>query len=1015
MNKTINETIKFKFDPNQEHQKIAVNSVVKLFDGFSQELIKPGLLKELELAPNIGIYDDFESMWLLSNLNDIQEHNNLLRSHNLVYDDGSMLEGVSPDSHRFPCFTVEMETGTGKTYAYLRTVYELKKHYGFCKFIIVVPSIAIYEGIIKAFKITTDHFNTLYGNETTVFIKYDGQNISYVKNFAVSPYITIMVITIDSFNKSANKIYKVTEKLPGGKKPYEYIQDTRPILILDEPQNYLSAKSREALRTLKPLFGLNYSATPVEKPNPLYRLTPVDAFKMNLVKKIQVEGVTEEQNVNDKNLSLIIESISRDTSGINARVRAYVNKNGTIVQKTINLKKGDNLYQKTDNPDFEGFFVDELNMQTNQITFTNGSVLSSGGQQSISLSKQEIFRVQIEQAIRYHFTRQQLLRDKGIKVLTLFFIDRVDNYVQENGIIKTLFDNAFNKLKYSDPEFAKFEASQVREGYFAKKKDKKGHEIFIDTPLLEKSKKEDDKKAEKEAYELIMKKKEQLLSFSEKVSFIFAHSALREGWDNPNVFQICTLNTTKSETKKRQEVGRGLRLCVNQDGERVMDEGVNILTIVANESYEEYCNNLQQNYTETGDIEPPKPTNARRKQVERNDDVFFRQEFKKFWDELTQKTEYIINIDTDKLITECIEILNRTEDFPKTQIVITRGEFIISQFNIKLIKVLDNSSAKIEVSISDTSGQTSTSTNIYKTGDDISRRLKDKRLAGYKIVEIEEKGLESTVKFGNGADLTYNSPVHFDSEKGQDIERVTENRSQTTYPVFNLIDRTYKEVGLTRSTIIKIFKGIKEEKKTNIFTNPEGFASIFITKIRETLANHIAENIEYRLNGKTEELDLEELFPKNKEFAQKEIIGASRNSLYNQIQIDSDVEKNFVNNRLIRDDEKGNIIAYFKFPAGFKIKMPKIIGNYNPDWGIIRKLQLEQTEQTGMFVKEEKSLYSTGNDRNTMNLVRETKGSINPASLQYPNEKRKIDCAQKHFNTLQISYKQITDKIADWW
>lgn len=1009
----MSKIIKFKFDPNQEHQRIAITSVVKLFDGFSQELITHNLFTEL--VPNIGVYEDFDSMWLLGNLNDVQYQNNLFKSPNLVYDDGIMLEGVSPDSHCFPCFTIEMETGTGKTYAYLRTIYELKNNYGFRKFIIVVPSVAIYEGIIKAFEITKEHFKTLYGNETTVLIKYDGQNISCVKNFAVSPYITIMVITIDSFNKSANKIYKVTEKLPGGKKPYEYIQETRPILILDEPQNYLSVKSREALRTFKPLFGLNYSATPVEKPNPIYKLTPVDAFKRNLVKKIQVEGVTEEQNVNDKNLSLMIESIYRDSSGINATVKAYVNKNGTIVQKTINLKKGDDLYQKTNNPDFEGFIVDELNIQTNEITFTNSSVLSSEGRQSITLSKQEIFRVQIEQAIKYHFTRQQLLRDKGIKVLTLFFIDRVDNYVQENGIIKILFDNAFNKLKHSDPEFAKFEPHQVREGYFAKKKDKKGHYIFIDTPVLEKSKKEDDKKAEKEAYELIMKKKEQLLSFSEKVSFIFAHSALREGWDNPNVFQICTLNTTKSETKKRQEIGRGLRLCVNQDGERVIDEGVNVLTIVANESYEEYCSNLQQNYTETGDVDPPKPTNARRKQVERNDDVFSRQEFKKFWNELMQKTEYIIKVNTNKLITQCIDNLNRIEDFPKTQIVITRGEFIISQFNIKLIKVLNNSSAQIEVSISDTSGQTSKLINTYKIGDDISRRLKDKRLSGYKIVEIEEKGLDSTVKFGNGTDLTYNSEIHFDSEKGQNIERITENRSKNIYPVFNLIDRTYKEVGLTRATIIKIFKGIKGEKKTNIFNNPEGFASIFITKIRETLANHIAENIEYRLNGQTATLNLEELFPKNKEFAQKEIIEASENSLYNQIQIDSDVEKNFVNNRLIADDRKGNILAYFKFPPGFKIKMPKIIGNYNPDWGIIRKLQAEDTGQLNMFLKEDKGTYNVNKNKNIMNLVRETKGSVDPNLLQYPNEKRKIDCAKKHFNTLQISYRQVTDHITDWW
>jgi type III restriction enzyme len=273
------KSIKLKFESNQEHQNIAVNSVVNLFDGFSQNLVVNEFSSDI--APNIEPYYNLEENWLLDNLQAVQEANGLQPTLALDVDDGPMLDIDNYNTHRFPCFTVEMETGTGKTYAYLKTIFELNKRYRFRKFIIVVPSVAIYEGVYKTVEITREHFKTLYGNTTMNAIKYDGQQIGKVKDFAVNPYINIMIMTIDAFNSKTNNLYKPTEKLPGEKKPYQYLQETKPIYILDESQNYLSSKSREALRTLNPLFAVNYSATPKEKPNLIYRLSPVEAWDLS--------------------------------------------------------------------------------------------------------------------------------------------------------------------------------------------------------------------------------------------------------------------------------------------------------------------------------------------------------------------------------------------------------------------------------------------------------------------------------------------------------------------------------------------------------------------------------------------------------------------------------------------------------------------------------------------------------------------------------------------------------------
>ena len=575
--------LKLKFDPGQEHQKIAIESVVNLFKGLPP--YKTSFQLGDEAIPNLPPYSSFDEEWLLGNLQEVQKENskiiqNLEQSIKLEFEEGLVLEGTGNESWRFPYFTVEMETGTGKTYAYLRTIFELRKKYGFGKFIIIVPSIAIYEGTIKNFEITKEHFRALYGNETVNLIEYESQQISKLRHFSNSSALEILLMTIDSFNRVSNVIFKATEKLPGEKLPFQYIQETKPILILDEAQNYITEKAKSALRTLHPLFALKYSATPKEKQNLVYKLSPVDAFKMNLVKKIEVYGVTERENVNQ--LSLALEKIMG--YGPKASVKAPAIRNGVKREETITFQKGDDLFEKTGNEQFRNIKVDEINSGLGFVVFSDTTRLSIHDVKSGINTGQDIFRVQIEETVKRHLRKQAELRSKGIKVISLFFIDRVANYTAKEAIIPTLFDSAFDKYKSDYEEFRNLKGEEIREAYFAQKKTKKGEVIAIDTDSKNKAERE----AEKEAFELIMKNKEQLLSFDEKKCFIFAHSALKEGWDNPNVFQICTLRDTQSEIRKRQEIGRGLRLAVNQEGERVTDEGVNILTVVANESYQDF-------------------------------------------------------------------------------------------------------------------------------------------------------------------------------------------------------------------------------------------------------------------------------------------------------------------------------------------------------------------------------------------------------------------------------------------
>jgi type III restriction enzyme len=973
--------LQFKFDPNQDYQLEAIRAVTELFDGVSAQVTAPAL--GYEIIPNLPPSLDLSERLLEANLEAVQTRYKVPREGGLfpemVMDEGMVLEGIGSETHRCPHFTVEMETGTGKTYVYLRTMYELFRKYGFRKFIIIVPSIAIYEGVLKNFQITASHFRALYDGEYVAPIAYDGAQLSKLRGFATSALPECLIMTLDAFNKKTNNLYKASEKLPGERRPYQFIQETRPILILDEPQNMESERAKEAIRTLHPLFVLRYSATHRTSPNPVFRLTPFEAFRRGLVKRIEVDSVTQ---TNDFNMPFLALQSITITPRLTATLRTYSNAGGRTREVDVVLDGDDDLHHKTGRDEHQGYVVEEISAVGGFILFKNGVRLVLD--ETVGPSRPEIFRAQIRCTLEHHMERQAALANQGVKVLSLFFIDRVANYTSNNGIIRRIFDEEFERLKGRYAHFRDRPASQVREAYFAKSSKKGDDEVAIDTD----GRNNEERKAEKVAFELIMRNKEQLLRLDEPVAFIFAHSALKEGWDNPNVFQICTLNQTVSEVKKRQEIGRGLRLCVDQNGDRLFDEGINTLTVVANESYSSYVDNLQREYAADGVTEtPPPPTRARKADATRNEAHFTSAEFRAFWEKLARQTRYRIQIDTAELVDLCIEKLDNAP-YPQPMIVVESGAYLVTRFTL-LLDAVSGGQARISVTSVNTNDERSSDTKLYKKNDTLTKKTGDERLRDFKVMTIVDN--PAVVTFANNVELRVGLPHEFESTAvGQRAVQRAELIETRRYPVFNLIDRAARETGLTRPTVNAIFRGLSERTKIRLLENPEGFASVFITTIRETLADHIADRIEFDVLPDPAGIDLDSLFPPKRSFPQKELIEAGEQGLYDYVQQDSDVEVRFVNERLRRDTR---VVFYFKFPPAFKVPLPRIIGNYNPDWGIVRR---------------------SDDGRVTLELVRETKGSPDTAKLQFPHEARKITSAEKHFEALSIDYRHITPDTLDW-
>jgi type III restriction enzyme len=877
--------MKIKFNPNMQYQLDAIQSTIDIFTGQKKndevsyditEASKIVISNELSIT-----HDD-----ILENVRFVQKRNEI--------EPSDELNGLN--------FSIDMETGTGKTYVYLRTIFELNKKYGFKKFIIVVPSVAIREGVLKTLQMTKEHFKEHFGNIPFHSFVYEGKKLSDVRTFSVSNQIEIMIMNIDSFNKESNIFNRYDDAIQGI--PKEFVNAVKPILILDEPQNMESDKSKASLASLNPLLTLRYSATHRDLYNLIFKFGAVKAYNEGMVKQIEVASVYEDKDYNGVYIKLL--DIGSQKNSIWAQVEIYQkNKSGEKIDKKkikisksgSGIKKNFDLFEASGKlGSYTGFLVDTIDLTHNYLSFTNGIKIEKG--HAVGGYTKEIMRTQIRETIIEHFDKEKVLSAKGIKVLSLFFIDKVDNYLENDGYIRQYFIEEFAKLKSSNEykeQLKDIEVNDIHNGYFSK-----GKETITPFEIIGKQK--TNKKAEEDTYSLIMKDKERLLSFSEPLRFIFSHSALREGWDNPNVFNICTLreNDTGSIIKKRQEIGRGLRICVNQDGERNYDRHINKLTVIANERYEAYAKNLQSEYEAEGIIEAPPTKNKRKKKtVSLRKGYRLDENFKELWDKIKHRTKYSVKFDTDDLIDRCVDELNK-------------HLFLASEGSIGVDRVR---------------------------------------------VVITDEGIETTITKIKNPEILENKFVY----------------------VPDIITALQKETGLTRSSIVKILTRV--ELLDDIFKNPEEFLINLTSIIKYIMSRTLIENIQYEKTGDyyrasscVDKQD-KDCFLESFEAYEDSLVPLSEPSkgIYDYIQTDSDVEKEFAEILEAREDIK----LFVKLPFWFKIDTP--IGTYNPDWAVVK--------QNGEKVY----------------MVRETKGTTLEGGLR-GDEKDKISCGGIHFKELNVDY-----------
>ncbi len=680
--------MKFRFDATQQFQLDAIASVIGLLDG--QGRIGAQLLPAAgsTVVPNRL---DLSDSQLLDNLRAVQGERGLLQDDALACIEQSVELYEGPGDVRFPNFSVEMETGTGKTYVYLRTVLTLASRYGLTKFVIVVPSIAVREGVLKTIEQTRKHFATIPGlppYHPSVYAAQPGQ----VRGFAASNAVEVMVMTIQSFRNESAVIRKSNE---GNAPPIHLLQAVRPVLILDEPQNMESEGGIAALAALNPLFALRYSATHRNPYNVIYRLSPFDAYRQGLVKRLEVGAAIEEENANLPFIRLERTEAAKRT--LTATVTVDVQAaGGKLTRKAIKLKPGDDLAVKAKRTDYDGFKVAEIS--THYVRFTNNVEIEVGGE--TGSQREAVIEAQIRFTVDQHFRKQKRIREMGfnVKVLSLFFIDSVASFRAEDGLVRTLFIKAFDDAKEAYPEWRDRDALDVQASYFASKVNKKGETTVFEKPTATTK---DEREAQAREFDLIMKGKERLISFDEPVAFIFSHSALKEGWDNPNVFQICTMREVGSETERRQQVGRGVRLPVDaRTGERVTDERVNVLTIAASESYERFVRGLQ------GEIEkeygkdgvPPEPGNARKRiTLTLRKEHLLTDEFEGLWEKIKHRTRYAVSIDSPKLIADVVEDMADVEVHrPKVIVQVAR---VLAEADADIFEAVRTADASVAIDL----------------------------------------------------------------------------------------------------------------------------------------------------------------------------------------------------------------------------------------------------------------------------------------------------------------------------
>ena len=983
--------MKLQFDANQQFQLDAVAAVADLFDGQPQG---PPEYSVIRFGAMGGLFVGQESTELgvgnrlLLAEDKLRENARVIQARNGV---GVVNEQAAlaswdlfdiPANQARPCphFSVEMETGTGKTYVYLRTIFELSQRYGFQKFVIVVPSVAIREGVLKNIEITKEHFRALYNNLPSDHFVYDAKKVNRLRQFATSNTMQILVINIDAFRKNftgtdeerkSNVIYRESDKL-SGRQPIEFVQAARPIVVIDEPQSVDSTeKSQEAIRELNPLCTLRYSATHRNPYNLLYRLDPIRAFELKLVKQIVVasavaDGASSEAFVR-------VENITHKPS-LKATVRIYVQSSDGPKQKAVTARQGTDLFiASNERANYRsGFEVTEINATPGHeyIQFANDVRLTVG--EEIGGLRKDIWRAQIKHTIKQHLEKELELRARGIKVLSLFFIDRVANYRDYDshgqptaGKYARVFEEELSDLagksQYKDLTWLREPVGRLHNGYFAQ--DRKG--VLKDTA--------GDTQADDDVYNLIMKEKERLLSLDEPLRFIFSHSALREGWDNPNIFQICTLNETKSAMKKRQEIGRGLRLPVDQDGKRVFDETVNRLYVMANESYAEFAKALQTEYEEDCGVTFGKvPINALASLVRVVDG---KEEAIGSQGALVVKASLVAN----GILDEAGSIQKLFDpSAPGFQLKMPAGyedlgpavTDVLSSYqlerhvkrarderknHLKNAVVLDSEFRALWDRM-----KPKTTFRVEFATDELIKRAVDaiKKMPKVKLLKIRvEAGKLEVTKAGVGgyAVASSSESVNFGHRGLPDILAYLQNETE-----------------LTRSTIVRVLK--QAGRLGDFFENPQEFMDLVARILKSELHRLLVDGIKYeRIKAGDGDSEWEMALFKDEEVVNYLSALQVQNSIYEYVEYQSAVERRFAEAL----DKREDIKLFVKLPGWFQIDTP--IGTYNPDWAIVKH--------------DDAMLY----------LVRETKATKDFLKLRN-SEADKVRCGKRHFEALGMDF-----------
>ncbi len=1002
--------MKFKFK-QQQYQTNATNAVVRCFagqtKGYRKETIGGTgfLINEIFSNKKLEITEDK----LLQNIKEIQKE-----------------QGISPISKKIEDlnFTTEMETGTGKTYVYTKTMFELNKQYGWNKFIIMVPSVAIREGVHKSLEITAEHFQEIYGKKIRFFIynTKNKSNLVNIKSFANTSNIEVIIMNYQAFGRRSRESLKIYQKLDAlqSEKPIDIIKRARPILIIDEPQRF-GPKAEEMLIEFNPLFKLRYSATHKEDYNKIYKLDAIDAFNQKLVKKINVKGI-EVVGVGGADSYLFLDRINISLNQYpTANIELEIKQNNGIKKHIRKIKEGDDLFSISNGlAQYKKFIVKEINGLNNKVSFTNGVEITVG-QCCGDVDEKHIRRIQIRETIKSHLEKERLMYKKGIKVLSLFFIDQVSKYRQydENGkqlkgeyekIFEEEYDQAINQktlLDGLDEDYQeylnKFNTRKIHKGYFSI--DKKGK--FIDS----KEKRGGEGSDDESAYDLIMKNKERLLSFSEPTRFIFSHSALREGWDNPNVFQICTLRHAKAEISKRQEIGRGLRICVNENGDR-MDYSFlendffnfNTLTVIANESYDNFAKTLQKEILDNLSDRPIELTTEVLK-----DRVLKNKEGEEFVFSNVSAQKVVTKFATEGYIDENLKITEKLiRDIEDKKLVVpTELENFKEELGEIMQKIYSTANFK-----SSTNEKEEIKKNILNPNENFAKKefqdlwnkikIKTNYEVNFDSEELIKKSI-SAINHDNGLNVkeiivniiegTQAEEINEDGLRtGTSMKRIRRQLDKTENALsvvkYDLIAEITKKTNLTRKTIVEVLKGINKEKFFQFKVNPEDFIRQVANIINQQKAATLIEHIVY---SKIDQVYSDEIFTINNfNGSLKENILEVKKHIYDYVKTDSKIERTFA-----EELETGDVLVYAKLPNGFKIPTP--VGNYNPDWAIV------------FDKKDVKYIY----------FIAETKGSMDSMQLKMI-EDLKIQYARKHFEALKEdnikydmvdSYKELMDKV----